>query len=80
MKRGEREKEMSMKRLLKKLFPNLIDTWNLETQKKKDRKKIGQILALDEKDYPDILRGLYKKKTGHELDFENPRRLTEKIQ
>lgn len=68
------------KDIIKRLFPNTVDTVNLEMQKNKDRKAIKKIERLKESEYPAFLKELYKTKTGNELNLDNPRRLTEKIQ
>lgn len=71
---------ISSKKALKKLFPNIIDTWNLEKQRETNRITIDAIKALGEENYPKMLQSLYQQKTGHELNLANPQRLTEKIQ
>ena len=70
----------TLKQAIKGLFPNTIDTINLEKQKKKDRKSLQKVLLLKEKDYPTLLKENYKLKTGNELDLNNPKRFTEKVQ
>ena len=69
-----------VKSIIKSLFPNTIDTLNLERQKRTERIKIEQFHNLDETDYPETLRALYKNRTGHELDLKEPKRFTEKVQ
>ena len=68
------------KEIIKKLFPNLADTINLELLKKEDRKTIIKIQSLKETEYPEYLKSLYRSKTGKELNLDNPERFTEKIQ
>lgn len=71
---------MNIKKSLRMLFPNITDTWSLETEKKRNRVLIHKVQMLEKKDYPELLCDLYAKKTGHELNLRDPQRLTEKIQ
>lgn len=48
--------------------------------KKRDKSLIKKIQSLNETDYPGFLSEEYRIKTGHELNLQEPRRLTEKIQ
>ena len=69
-----------IKTVFQNCFPNLSDYVYLQKLKKKNNKTIRKNKSLNESDYPDFLRMEYKQKTGHELDLQNPGRLTEKIQ
>lgn len=71
---------INAKEIAKAMFPNAIDLWNLKQQKIKNLSLISNILMLNESDYPNYLCSLYKEKTGHELNLDNPQRFTEKIQ
>lgn len=71
---------VSIKEILKSIFPNIIDTWNLHKQMSANSKIIKTIEATDEAEYAEVLRDWYKRKTGHDLNLDNPQRLTEKIQ
>lgn len=71
---------IGIKETMKMMFPNTIEYFILMKQKRNDSRIINKIRSLDEKDYPELLREIYKKKTGHDLNLKNPQRLTEKIQ
>ncbi len=68
------------KEIIKNLFANITDTVNLEIQKNENKNTIKKIQLLKETEYPIYLKELYKLRTGNELDLENPKRFTEKIQ
>ncbi len=69
-----------IKKTIKRLFPNLVDTFNLEKQKISDRAKMKRIKVTDKSDYIRILSVLYKQKLGYDLHIQDPKRFTEKIQ
>lgn len=69
-----------LNKLIREQFPNLTDCWNLEKTKLHNAKRLQQVMSLDPSAYPEYLSKLYRSKTGHELNFEEPQRFTEKIQ
>lgn len=70
----------SIKTCFQRCFPNLSDYIYLQKLKRQNNKTIKSNQSLDESEYPDFLCREYKQKTGHELNLQDPRRLTEKIQ
>ena len=65
---------------MKVLFPTILDTCSLEIEKKRNYAIIHKVQKAGEDNYPEMLKCLYKKRTGHQLDLDNPIRLTKKIQ
>ena len=66
--------------ILWKLFP---DSMEIREKKREYKKKLEQIqpnVHLTREQWIDKIKEQYKKKTGHELDLEHPKRYTEKIQ
>lgn len=61
-------------------FPNLADILHFEKIKKRNLKRLEKLQSMDASDYPDYLKELYKTKTGNQLDLDQPKRFTEKIQ
>ena len=70
----------AIKKSLRHTFPNIIDSIELQREKKSSDSIINSILSMDDADYPQYLQGFFEKKTGHTLNLDVPRRFMEKVQ
>lgn len=67
------------KRITKKL-PNCAGLMRYYKLKKATEERTNMVVKLDESEYPSYLKTFYMKRTGHQLNLENPERFTEKVQ
>ena len=70
----------SIKDIIKKLFPENYNFLSFLKQRWIVERKTKEARSLNEKDYPDYLRRYVRKKLGYNLDLENPRTISEKVQ
>lgn len=62
------------------MFPNLVGFYKLSCQKKYVYKTTHLPMTLDESEYPSYLKDFYAVKAKHQLNLEEPKRFTEKVQ
>lgn len=71
---------ISITDILKKLFPENYNYLSFLKQKWIVERKTKEARSLNEKDYPAYLRRYVRQKLGYNLDLENPRTISEKVQ
>ena len=71
---------LDMKEKIKRMFPNLTGLWNLHKHKQLVYKSIREPVSMKESEYPNYLERFYERRTGHQLNLDNPQRFTEKVQ
>lgn len=69
-----------IKRVFRKVLPNVVDAIRLTNEKRNNDEEIHRVLSMDTKEYPQYLKDFFVKKTGHQLNLDEPKRFMEKVQ